>query len=219
MHKERLKMSDVKIEYVKLSDLKVYDKNARMHSEQQILQVMNSISEFTFTNPVLIDENNVLIAGHGRSMAAERLGMVEVPAIRLIGLTEEKRKALRIADNQIALNSTWDYDLLARELQDLQLANYGLDVLGFSDEEINKMLDNGFDDVEAVDPTLKSGERDTLASMTFTLSVEQKNFIDNAISKVPELACSDPQGVNENNNGNALYFIIERYQNGFSVRD
>lgn len=140
-------MSNLKIEYVKLSDLKVYDKNARMHSEQQILQVMNSISEFTFTNPVLIDENNVLIAGHGRSMAAERLGMFEVPAIRLVGLSEDKRKALRIADNQIALNSTWDMDLLAQEIQDLQLADYNLDVLGFSDEEIDSLL-NGLSDDE-----------------------------------------------------------------------
>lgn len=140
-------MSNLKIEYVKLSDLKAYDKNARMHSEQQILQVMNSISEFGFTNPVLIDDNNVLIAGHGRSMAAERLGMFEVPAIRLVGLSEDKRKALRIADNQIALNSTWDMDLLAQEIQDLQLADYDIDILGFSDEEIDSLL-NGLSDDE-----------------------------------------------------------------------
>lgn len=135
-------MVNIKIEYVKVADLMAYDKNARQHSEQQILQVMNSITEFGFTNPVLIDENNVLIAGHGRTIAADRLGLTEVPAIRLKGLTEEKRKALRIADNQIALNSTWDYDLLAREIQDLQLADYNVDILGFSDEEMDAILNS-----------------------------------------------------------------------------
>jgi ParB-like chromosome segregation protein Spo0J len=93
-----------------------YVENARTHSPAQVAQIAASIAEFGFVNPVLVDSAGVLVAGHGRVMAAKRLGMTSVPAIRLAHLTEAHARALRLADNQIALNSGWDEALLATEI-------------------------------------------------------------------------------------------------------
>ena len=98
-------MNELKIEYLGLSDLKGYENNTRTHSEEQITQIANSIQEFGFTNPVLIDENNVIVAGHGRIEASKVLGLKKVPTIKLQGLSDTQIKALVIADNQIALNA------------------------------------------------------------------------------------------------------------------
>ena len=127
-------------EKVKVSDLKDYERNARTHSEKQVKQVAESIKQFGFTNPVLIDSENVLIAGHGRLKAAKMLGLETVPAIRVNGLTETEIKALRIADNQIALNSGWDEDLLAQELNDIRLDDFDLDVIGFDEDFLDGLL-------------------------------------------------------------------------------
>lgn len=129
-----------KLEYIKVEELKAYARNARTHSEEQIEQVIQSIQEFGFTNPVLIDEENELIAGHGRTEAAKRMGMTDVPAIRLIGLRDEQKRALRIADNQIALNAGWDEEILSAELEALSLADFDMDLLGFSLEELDNYL-------------------------------------------------------------------------------
>lgn len=133
-------MQQLQVEYIDIQDLIAYKRNARTHSDEQVEQVANSIQEFGFTNPVLVDEHNELIAGHGRTEAAKRLGMKEVPAIRLIGLSEAQKKALRIADNQLALNAGWDEDLLKIELADLQVENFDLDLLGFSLNELDDLL-------------------------------------------------------------------------------
>ena len=97
--------NDIQIEMVPVAELVGYERNARTHSADQVTQLVASIQEFGFTNPVLIDDNNVLSAGHGRTTAARQIGLDHVPAIRLSGLTEEQIKALRIADNQLALNA------------------------------------------------------------------------------------------------------------------
>lgn len=136
----------LKIEYLSLDKISTYEKNARQHSDEQISQLVNSITEFGFTNPVLIDENGSLIAGHGRLAAAEIIGLDSVPAIRLIGLSENQIKALRIADNQLALNSTWDLDLLAAELSDLDAEEFDIDLLGFDDDFLRGLLSDPVDD-------------------------------------------------------------------------
>lgn len=140
-------INHLRIEYIELSELIAYDRNARMHGEDQIAVIMKSIREFGFTNPVLIDADGVLIAGHGRLEAASRLGLKEVPAIRLAGLNEKQIKALRISDNQIQLHSgaSWNLDLLAAELAELEDLDFDLDVLGFDDDFLNGLLD---EDVE-----------------------------------------------------------------------
>jgi site-specific DNA-methyltransferase (adenine-specific) len=130
----------LRVEHLAISKLKEYSRNTRTHSAEQIAQVAASIKEFGFTNPVLIDENNEIIAGHGRTAAARSLGMDTVPVIRLKGLTETQIRALRIADNKLALNAGWDYDLLSQELTEIKLDDFNLDIIGFSLEELDEIL-------------------------------------------------------------------------------
>lgn len=141
-------MDKRKLEYIALDDLKAYERNTRTHSEEQIVQLKNSITEFGFTNPILIDEDNVIIAGHGRSVAARELGMKEVPCLRLTGLSEVQRKALRIADNQLALNAGWDEELLRMELEDIKGEGFDLNVIGFSLDELEEIITGEKKDAE-----------------------------------------------------------------------
>ena len=126
----------IEIKYKDINDLIPYVNNTRTHSEEQINQIASSIKEFGFTNPVLIDKNDGLIAGHGRVMGAKKLGLKEVPTITLDNLTEAQKKAYIIADNKIALNAGWDEELLKIELQSLQEMDFDLSLTGFSDEEL-----------------------------------------------------------------------------------
>lgn len=121
----------IQIEYVEANQLIPYINNSRTHSEQQIQQVAASIKEFGFTNPILIDEEKGIIAGHGRLLAAQKLGMETVPTITLSGLSEAQRKAYIIADNKLALNSGWNDDLLKVELEHLASADFDLSLLGW----------------------------------------------------------------------------------------
>ncbi|EEW2575351.1 ParB/Srx family N-terminal domain-containing protein [Escherichia coli] len=130
----------LKIEYLPVGKLLRYAKNSRTHSDEQVEQLVNSIREFGFTNPVLIDEKNELIAGHGRLAAAEILEMDKVPAIRLSNLSEKQKKAYRIADNKLALNAGWDMQLLAEEVKELIDDDFDIDLLGFNDAELDEML-------------------------------------------------------------------------------
>lgn len=130
----------LKIEYLPVGKLLRYAKNSRIHSDEQVEQLVNSIREFGFTNPVLIDEKNELIAGHGRLAAAEILEMDKVPAIRLSNLSEKQKKAYRIADNKLALNAGWDMQLLAEEVKELMDDDFDIDLLGFNDAELDEML-------------------------------------------------------------------------------
>lgn len=130
----------LKIEYLPVGKLLRYAKNSRTHSDEQVEQLVNSIREFGFTNPVLINEKNELIAGHGRLAAAEILEMDKVPAIRLSNLSEKQKKAYRIADNKLALNAGWDMQLLAEEVKELMDDDFDIDLLGFNDAELDEML-------------------------------------------------------------------------------
>lgn len=128
-----------------VADLVAYNRNARQHSPQQIAQIVASITEFGFTNPLLIDENNTLIAGHGRLEAAKFLGMPQLPAIVLRGLSDAQKAALRIADNKLALNATWDDALLRTELLDLREAGFDLALTGFGEDELGSLFAAGTD--------------------------------------------------------------------------
>ena len=116
-----------------------YAKNARTHSDEQVAQIAGSIKEFGFNNPILVDKDNSVIAGHGRLMAARKLGMDKVPVVELQHLTESQRKAYVLADNRIALNSGWDTSMLSLELQELK-DDIDLSLLGFDADEINNLL-------------------------------------------------------------------------------
>jgi len=121
---------------VLVSEITPYSRNSRTHSSAQITQIADSIRAFGFTNPVLVDENNTLIAGHGRLEAARRLGMQQLPAIVLHGLSAPQKAALRIADNKLALNAAWDDDLLRSELMDLRDGGFDLALTGFGEDEL-----------------------------------------------------------------------------------
>jgi DNA modification methylase len=134
-----------------VADLIPYALNSREHSDDQVAQIAASIRAFGFTNPVLIDEQNNLIAGHGRVMAARKLGMTEVPAIVVTGMDERKRRALIIADNKLALNASWDMEALLVEVRDLG-DEFG-ELMGFSDDELAAMMaeeTEGLTDEDAV---------------------------------------------------------------------
>jgi ParB family transcriptional regulator, chromosome partitioning protein len=131
----------LEIQYIATDKLIPYINNSRTHSEAQIHQITASIVEFGFTNPVLIDEKGMIIAGHGRIEAAKVLGIDEVPTITLKGLTETQRKAYIIADNKLALNAGWDIDALSIEINQLSDLNFDLDILGFDIQELTSILD------------------------------------------------------------------------------
>ena len=131
----------LKIEYRKAVDLKPYENNSRTHSKEQVDQIVNSIKEFGFTNPILIDEDGGIIAGHGRLEAATALGMEEVPTITLEGLTEDQKRAYVIADNRLALNAGWDISALTEEVRALEVLDFDLSLLGFDPDELSKLLD------------------------------------------------------------------------------
>lgn len=118
-----------------------YVRNARTHSPDQVAQIAASIAEFGFVNPVLIGSDDVIVAGHGRVMAAERLGLAEVPVIVLSHLSEAQRRALVIADNRIAENAGWDEAMLKAEIAALNEDAFELDLLGFAEDELGRLLD------------------------------------------------------------------------------
>ncbi len=120
-----------------VAELSAYAANSRTHSDAQIAQIAASITEFGFTNPVLIDGEGGIIAGHGRVLAAKALGLASVPVLVLDHLTDAQRRAYVIADNKLALNSTWDHETLRAELEALGEVELDLGVLGFSEQELS----------------------------------------------------------------------------------
>jgi len=155
------------VKYRKVEDLIPYVNNSRKHSDEQVAQISASIKEFGWTNPILIDGTNSIIAGHGRLMAARKLKMDEVPTIEISHLTDTQRKALVIADNKLALNADWDNTLLTIELDDLLKDGFALDILGFNQDELAALLEpeqvDGLTDEDAVpdvpeEPKTKLGD-------------------------------------------------------------
>lgn len=128
------------LETAAVDALLLYENNARTHSAEQIEQIAVSIREFGFNNPVLIDSENGVVAGHGRLMAARKMGLGTIPVVRLGHLTPAQRRAYVLADNQIALNSGWDFDLLAKELDAVGQSDIDLDILGFSEAQLDNLL-------------------------------------------------------------------------------
>ena len=156
------------VEWLETATLIPYAKNSRTHSDAQVAQIAGSIKEFGFNNPVLIDEDNGIIAGHGRVLAAQKLGLQAVPCIRLAHLSETQRKAYVIADNRLALNAGWDDQMLTVELQELDSESFDLSLLGFEADELNALLNpiketEGLTDEDAVpevpeEPKTKPGD-------------------------------------------------------------
>lgn len=136
-------MENLNIEYRPVDSLVPYVNNARTHSDEQVAQIAASIREFGWTNPILVDGERGLIAGHGRLKAARMLGLTEVPVIELSHLSAAQKRAYVLADNRLAENAGWDKELLALELSELQTSEFDLGLLGFSDDELDDLLNSG----------------------------------------------------------------------------
>ena len=136
-------MENLNIEYRPVDSLVPYVNNARTHSDEQVAQIAASIREFGWTNPILVDGDRGLIAGHGRLKAARVLGLTQVPVIELSHLSAAQKRAYVLADNRLAENAGWDKELLALELSELQTSEFDLGLLGFSDDELDDLLNSG----------------------------------------------------------------------------
>ena len=143
--REKNQQDGQQIERVPLEALVPYARNSRTHSEAQVAQIAASIREFGFTNPVLMDKDGGIIAGHGRVMAARKLGLKDVPCLRLGYLSETQRRAYVIADNKLALNAGWDAETLQVELADLNGAEFNMDLLGFGVDDLAEAMGMGRD--------------------------------------------------------------------------
>ena len=156
----------LQITYKPTADLIPYARNSRTHDDAQVAQIAASIKEFGWTNPILLDGSNGIIAGHGRVLAAQKLGETEVPTIELSHMDENQKRAYIIADNKLALNAGWDNEMLALEIADLKDAGYDLGLTGFSADELDAMnpeVIEGLTDEDAVpdvpdEPKTKLGD-------------------------------------------------------------
>ena len=194
-------MARIKIEYVTADKIKPYTNNAKTHPPEQIELIKNSMKEFGVVNPMGVDKEGNLVFGHGRFESMKQLGYEEFPVFRIEHLSKQQVKMLRLADNKVA-ESGWTDDILDFEL--LELSDiFNIQDFGF-----------GFDEDEDFEIDLPSGDRDPIQNMTFTLSDEQKELVDEAIKLAKEYPLQDPAGINENSNGNALYYICEVFKNG-----
>jgi ParB-like chromosome segregation protein Spo0J len=198
-------LSELEVAYIATTDLIPYANNPRTHSDQQVLQVASSIKEFGFNNPILIDEHNGIIAGHGRLAAAQKLDLKLVPTITLAGLSEAQRKAYVIADNKLTENGGWDVDALRVEIERLSELDFDIELTGMDANSIKEILD-----IEVDLPELFTGDKEPFQQKTFTLHDEQASIVEDAIN----LARTDPssdQGLNENANGNAISYVCEQW--------
>lgn len=188
----------MQIQQMPIEALVPYARNSRVHSEAQVAEIASSIREFGFTNPVLIDADGGIIAGHGRVLAARLLKLPEVPCIELGYLTDVQKRAYVIADNRLALKSDWNEELLRSELEGLAEEGFDINLTGF--DELPAV--EGLDEM----PELPDGDKEPFQQKTFTLHDEQAAIVDDAVT----LARTNPlvdTGLNENSNGNALALI------------
>ena len=164
-------------EQTPIEQLQPYKNNARLHSDAQVEQIAKSIEEFGFLNPVLVDDQYTILAGHGRVMGAKKLGIDTVPTIQIKHLSESQKKAYIIADNQIALNAGWDNQILWDEIEKLTKMDFDMKVTGFNTEDINELLTNiAIPDIEEI------GEIDEKCNLIIKCdNIKQKELLKNKL--------------------------------------
>lgn len=166
----------MKVEEKPIDSIIPYENNPRIHNDEQINRIANSIAEFGFNQPIVVDENNIILVGHGRLEAAKKLGHKTVPVVRKEKLTESQKKAYRIIDNKLQNDSEWNHEALELDIVSLgdlafDIESYGLDSLIIKPDILDRV-------------DLPGEERETDASRTFTLTVEQAEIVDRAVGKM-----------------------------------
>lgn len=184
-------------------ELKPYDKNAKKHDDAQVANVAESIRQYGFVQPIVIDRNNVVVVGHCRLLASKKLQLRSVPCVCVDDLTDEQVKALRIVDNKTN-ESPWDFDFLADELADISLDGFSFDFHFDMDAGEDYSPDEFGDEF-----SLASGDKPEICQMTFTLHQRQKELIEYAMS-VSKEQIEETFG-NTNANGNALYEVVRQW--------
>ena len=200
---------------MKVEDLIPYINNPR-NNENAVDKVASSISEFGFKNPIFVDKNNVVVNGHTRLLASKKLGLKEVPVIVIDDLTDAQIKAFRIADNKTSEYAEWDEELLKIELEQLEEMNFDLECTGFDMDDIEQMLNLGFDyseDEFGEDFELPSGDKNPIQQRTFTLHDNQASLVDFVINEAKEKYNDDELETfgNTNKNGNLLYMVVKEW--------
>lgn len=190
----------LKVEYISLDDIKTYENNAKLHPAEQIEQIKKSIQEFGFNDPIAIDENNVIIEGHGRYIACKELGINEVPIIRLEGLDDEHKRAYMLVHNKLTMNTDFDIELLIEELDNI--FNIDMSKFDFEIDDINM-------DEFGTDFELPSGDKGNIEQITFTLSSEQATLIRSALDMIDNTNVKTYG--NENRNGNKIFGIVSEW--------
>lgn len=195
-----------KLEIVDISKLIPYANNARTHSDEQIKKIQSSLREFGFINPVLIDKDCGIIAGHGRVEAAKREGMTEVPCVWVEHLTETQKRAYILADNKLAEYADWNQSFLTLEIEELLNVDFDINITGFTQNNIN--VDDYTEEF-----SLREGDRAPIQNMTFTFSDDEAEVIKEAISEMKHTdKYSDYQNPNNiNSNGNALFLVVQEW--------
>ena len=190
---------ELKIEYVDINSIRPYEKNAKLHPEEQIEQIKKSIEQFGMDDPIGIWKDEI-VEGHGRLIACKKLGYTEVPIIRLDHLTDEERKAYTLAHNKLTMNSDFDFNIL-----DSELAEIDIDMSEFGFKELDINMDDYGTDFE-----LKDGDREPIQTMSLTFSDDQVEQVNEAISKMKQTDTykSYENEYNKNSNGNALYLVV-----------
>lgn len=190
----------MKIEKIKIEDIKPYENNAKLHPPEQIEQIKKSIKEFGNNDPIAVDENNEIIEGHGRYLALKDLGYKEIEVIRLNHLTEEQKRAYSLIHNKLTMDTGFDFNILDAELTYINEIN--MSDFGFEDEEINE------EDFET-DFNLEIRENLDTRFMTLSLHKNQFNFIKECLERVKNNKVKEFDGASES--GNLLYEIVRQY--------
>jgi len=213
-------MTQPKLETLNINEIKPYEKNSRKHSTEQVAQIAESIKQFGFNNPILVSNENVIIAGHGRYEAAKSLGLTEVPVVRLSHLTASQVRAYVVADNKLALNAEWDNDILREELQAIKdEGEIDLSLLGFNMTDISYLMT----DVGLVEQSCSNGdahhtlseskdsyEKSTVRQIILIYGPQQYNLVVDAMAEY-----ADKFGLS--NNTEVVNHLLE--SNGFQVNE
>ena len=190
----------MQVDYKNPAELKPYEQNAKIHTAEQIERIKSSIKSFGFRIPVLIDEANEILAGHGRTRAAIQLGLDRIPVVQIKGLTEEQKRAFRLADNKTASLAEWDENALAPELEgifDIDMGQFGFEIDPIDPESFGLEID------------LPEPEKPDKNTMTFKLSAEQYRFIKECEKQALQEARSRDKQANDR--GNAVAEIAQQY--------